>query len=119
MELLSRLESPREGRPLCGALESSPRLALAYRRREAKGVMNNPPSIAIVIPAYRVAASIADVIARVPPDVRHIIVVDDGSRRLTITSPLVWRRSAGGTRRSGTPRRRSASTRPCSSPGTI
>src|SRR5215510_4898935 len=37
------------------------------------------PSIAVVIPAYRVASLITDVIARVPPEVRHIIVVDDAS----------------------------------------
>ena len=37
------------------------------------------PSIAVVVPAYRVAAHIADVIARIPPEVRHIIVVDDAS----------------------------------------
>ena len=37
------------------------------------------PSIVVVIPAYRVASLITDVIARVPPEVRHIIVVDDAS----------------------------------------
>jgi glycosyltransferase involved in cell wall biosynthesis len=37
------------------------------------------PAIAVVMPAYRCAASIADVIARIPPLVRHIIVVDDAS----------------------------------------
>lgn len=37
------------------------------------------PSIAVVIPAYRVAGLIADVIARIPPDVAYIIVVDDAS----------------------------------------
>lgn len=37
------------------------------------------PSIAVVIPAYRVAGQIGNVIARVPRDVRHIIVVDDAS----------------------------------------
>ena len=36
-------------------------------------------SIAVVIPAYRVAAQISDVIARVPSGVRDIIVVDDAS----------------------------------------
>jgi glycosyltransferase involved in cell wall biosynthesis len=36
-------------------------------------------SIAAVIPAYRVARHIAGVVARVPPGVRHIIVVDDAS----------------------------------------
>jgi dolichol-phosphate mannosyltransferase len=42
-------------------------------------VPENHLSIAVVIPAYRVAAYIADVIARVPPLVRHIVVVDDAS----------------------------------------
>lgn len=37
------------------------------------------PLIAVVIPAYRVAAHIAAVIARVPPEIRHIVVVDDAS----------------------------------------
>src|SRR5262245_42172978 len=37
------------------------------------------PSVAVVIPAYRVAPLVADVIARVPTEVRHIIVVDDAS----------------------------------------
>jgi glycosyltransferase involved in cell wall biosynthesis len=37
------------------------------------------PSIAVVIPAYRVAGFVADVIARVPPAVQYIIVVDDAS----------------------------------------
>ena len=35
--------------------------------------------IAVVIPAYRVAAQIARVVAEIPDDVRHIIVVDDAS----------------------------------------
>lgn len=37
------------------------------------------PSLAVVIPAYRVAPLIAGVIARIPPQVRHIVVVDDAS----------------------------------------
>jgi glycosyltransferase involved in cell wall biosynthesis len=37
------------------------------------------PSIAVVIPAYRVASLITGVIARVPPAVHHIIVVNDAS----------------------------------------
>jgi len=36
-------------------------------------------SIAVVIPAYRVADRIAEVIGRIPPGIRHIIVVDDAS----------------------------------------
>ena len=36
-------------------------------------------SIAVVIPAYRVADRIAGVISRIPQQVRHIIVVDDAS----------------------------------------
>jgi len=42
-------------------------------------VPENHLCIAVVIPAYRVAAYVADVIARVPPLVQHIIVVDDAS----------------------------------------
>jgi glycosyltransferase involved in cell wall biosynthesis len=38
-----------------------------------------PQSIAVVIPAYRVAANIAGVITRMPANVEHIIVVDDAS----------------------------------------
>ncbi|MGE3536265.1 MAG: glycosyltransferase family 2 protein [Candidatus Tectimicrobiota bacterium] len=37
------------------------------------------PSIAVVIPAYRVAALIPEVMRRIPPEVAHIIVVDDAS----------------------------------------
>ncbi len=37
------------------------------------------PSVAVVIPAYRAADSIIDVIERIPSEVRHIIVVDDAS----------------------------------------
>jgi glycosyltransferase involved in cell wall biosynthesis len=37
------------------------------------------PSIAVVIPAYRVAGHVEHVVARVPAVVRHIIVVDDAS----------------------------------------
>ena len=37
------------------------------------------PALAVVIPAYRVAPFVADVIARMPALVRHIIVVDDAS----------------------------------------
>lgn len=36
-------------------------------------------SLAVVIPCYRVASQIAAVIARMPPQVDHIIVVDDAS----------------------------------------
>src|SRR5687768_6897371 len=38
-----------------------------------------PFAIAVVIPAYRVAGQIPAVLAAIPPRVRHIIVVDDGS----------------------------------------
>ena len=37
------------------------------------------PSIAVVMPAYHVASLITDVIARIPREVRYIIVVDDAS----------------------------------------
>ncbi|MFO1078877.1 MAG: glycosyltransferase family 2 protein [Planctomycetota bacterium] len=37
------------------------------------------PHVAVVIPAFRAAASIADVIAGIPPFVRTIVVVDDHS----------------------------------------
>ena len=42
-------------------------------------ILEHQPSIAVVIPAYRVASLITDVIARIPPEVGHIIVVDDAS----------------------------------------
>jgi len=41
--------------------------------------VDDQTSVAVVIPAYRVAAQVAGVIARVPATVRHIIVVDDAS----------------------------------------
>jgi dolichol-phosphate mannosyltransferase len=37
------------------------------------------PSVVVVIPAYRAAATIAGVVARVPSTVRSIVVVDDAS----------------------------------------
>lgn len=37
------------------------------------------PAIAVVVPAYRCAAQIADVIRGIPRFVRHIVVVDDAS----------------------------------------
>jgi len=37
------------------------------------------PAVAVVIPAYRAARTIENVIAGVPSFVRHIVVVDDGS----------------------------------------
>jgi len=41
--------------------------------------LSNPTSIAVIIPAYRVATRIAGVLAKIPPEVRHVIVVDDAS----------------------------------------
>lgn len=41
--------------------------------------MGSGPVIAVVIPAYRVASHVGDVIARVPSEVRNIIVVNDAS----------------------------------------
>ncbi|MGH2470974.1 MAG: glycosyltransferase family 2 protein [Candidatus Limnocylindria bacterium] len=37
------------------------------------------PVVAVVIPAYRAASTVASVIAGVPTFVRHVVVVDDGS----------------------------------------
>jgi glycosyltransferase involved in cell wall biosynthesis len=42
-------------------------------------VLPAPPSIAVVLPAYRTARAITGVVARIPDLVRHVIVVDDGS----------------------------------------
>lgn len=56
--------------------------AVAVRKPLWRGsgeLKGQAPSIAVVIPAYRVAALVGGVIARVPPAVRHIIVVDDAS----------------------------------------
>jgi dolichol-phosphate mannosyltransferase len=41
--------------------------------------VHNPPSIAVVIPCYRVAPQVLGVIAQVPPSVRHVVLVDDAS----------------------------------------
>src|SRR5436190_4388572 len=35
--------------------------------------------IVVVMPAYRAAATLAEVIARIPPGIRHVLVVDDAS----------------------------------------
>jgi len=40
---------------------------------------NNPPSIAVIIPAYRVEREIEQVIKTLPAEIRHIIVVNDAS----------------------------------------
>lgn len=37
------------------------------------------PSIAIVIPAYRAAGTIVGVLAKIPAEVQHVVVVDDAS----------------------------------------
>src|SRR5262245_57209316 len=37
------------------------------------------PSVAAVLPAYRTSRAIGSVIARIPADVRDVIVVDDGA----------------------------------------
>ncbi len=71
------------------------------------------PSLAVVIPAYRVAPLIAGVIARIPPEVRHIVVVDDASPDdlqailQTVTDPRVFvvqhpqNRGVGGAMKTG------------------
>ena len=41
------------------------------------------PIVAVVIPAYRAASTVASVIASVPGLVRHVVVVDDGSADAT------------------------------------
>ena len=41
------------------------------------------PIVAVVIPAYRAASTVARVIASVPAFVRHVVVVDDGSKDAT------------------------------------
>jgi dolichol-phosphate mannosyltransferase len=53
---------------------------MRQRAQRYPNTMPEPqPSIAVVIPAYRVASYITEVIARIPPAVDHIIVVDDAS----------------------------------------
>jgi glycosyltransferase involved in cell wall biosynthesis len=49
------------------------------RPRGAGPADGNDPTIAVVLPAYRTASGIRDVIGRIPQRVRHVIVVDDGS----------------------------------------
>src|SRR5262245_33916889 len=39
----------------------------------------DPSSIAVIIPAFRVAPQVREVIARIPAHVRHIVVVNDAS----------------------------------------
>jgi dolichol-phosphate mannosyltransferase len=43
-----------------------------------RGDVARTPRVAVVIPCYRERAHILDVLARVPPEVAHIICVDDG-----------------------------------------
>lgn len=69
--------------PLHAPLRSRPPLRLGGAGAgKSVGVSANgakAPSVAVVIPAYRVAGQIAEVIARVPSGVAHIVVVDDAS----------------------------------------
>jgi dolichol-phosphate mannosyltransferase len=55
------------------------REARAVSPVEALPVSPPAPSIAAVLPAYLTARDIGGVIARIPPEVGHVIVVDDGS----------------------------------------
>jgi len=48
------------------------------RAAELQGVPIELPAVAVVIPAYRAAATIEAVLASIPTFVRHIVVVDDG-----------------------------------------
>jgi glycosyltransferase involved in cell wall biosynthesis len=48
-------------------------------RWDARAVPVELPVVAVVIPAYRAAGTIEEVIRAVPSFVRHIVVVDDGS----------------------------------------
>jgi dolichol-phosphate mannosyltransferase len=50
--------------------------ANGYRRRAAD---RPPPRIAVVIPCYRVAAQVADVVRSIPPSYAPIVCVDDAS----------------------------------------
>ncbi len=59
-------------------MNSSVSLAVPVNGKEA-AVATTQPSVAVVIPAYRVASLITEVIARIPDEVRYIIVVDDAS----------------------------------------
>ena len=43
-----------------------------------RGDVARKPRIAVVIPCYRERAHILGVLARIPPEVAHIICVDDG-----------------------------------------
>jgi glycosyltransferase involved in cell wall biosynthesis len=55
---------------------------LRRRARESRFPGGSPGGVAVVaavLPAYRTAASIRSVIERIPPSVRHVIVVDDAS----------------------------------------
>jgi len=47
--------------------------------RAFDGSRDRAPVVAAVLPAYRTASSIRSVIEQIPPDIRHVIVVDDAS----------------------------------------
>ena len=51
----------------------------AHQDRSLGGSPSRVGVVAVVLPAYRTASSIRAVIDRVPPSVRHVIVVDDAS----------------------------------------
>lgn len=50
-----------------------------FLRRNASPIAMGDAATAVVIPAYRVATHIRDVVARIPPYVSHIVVVNDRS----------------------------------------
>jgi glycosyltransferase involved in cell wall biosynthesis len=50
-----------------------------YDSRAFEGSPDRVPVVAAVLPAYRTASSIRDVIEHIPASVRHVIVVDDAS----------------------------------------
>lgn len=48
--------------------------------RAFDGSRDRAPVVAAVLPAYRTASSIRSVIEQIPPDICHVIVVDDAGR---------------------------------------
>jgi dolichol-phosphate mannosyltransferase len=77
-------------------VDGSPRTASPLTEGDLETDSQRAPTVAVVIPAYRVATQLPGVVARVPPLVRRIYVVDDacpehsGERvQATLTDPRV------------------------------
>jgi glycosyltransferase involved in cell wall biosynthesis len=65
--------------PGSSEIAGGPEFVLIRPNARGRAAPIDLPTVAVVIPAYRAAASIAQVIAGIPSFVRHVVVVNDAS----------------------------------------